>query len=163
MNNADVELGLNSCTDELERIIDLIDALGKTSNAVPYLSKYAIIRACGAIEQAFKAVVADFCIKRARKQIKRYVNKRVRESSANPSFDKICGMLGDFDGDWNKDFKAAVKANVNHEKLKNSLQSLVDLRNEFAHGGSPSVTMKDVKAYFVDAKVIIEALDSVIV
>ena len=163
MNNVDVRLALDACRDEIDRIDDLINTLGKTSSAVPFLSRYAVIRACGSIEQAFKGSIADFCVKRGKKQIKRFINKKVRESSTNPSFDKICGMLNDFDESWNKTFKASLKGTLGHEKLKSSLQSLVDARNEFAHGGSPSVTIGDVKVYFSDARVIIEALDAVVV
>jgi len=129
---------------------------------VPYLSKYGLIKACGTIEQAFKSLVADRCSYRARAQIKNYLTKMVRNSSSNPSFGNICKLLKSFDSSWNAAFKDAVNNHASSNSLKTSLQSLVDTRNEFAHGGNPRVSIGDVRRYFHDARAVIEELDWVV-
>jgi HEPN superfamily RiboL-PSP-like protein len=43
-----------------------------------------------------------------------------------------------------------------------SIQSLVDARNDFAHGGNPTITFSDIKHYFGESKLLIETLDNVI-
>lgn len=153
---------LDKCSFEISTVESLITSLGATASATPYLTKYSLIRACGAIETAFKTLIADSCERRARKQIKRFLNRKVRESSSNPSYTNICSLLNEFDEDWKNNFKDQVKAKSNSEMLRTSLQSLVDARNEFAHGGNPNVSIRDVKQYFQDARVIVEEIDAVI-
>jgi len=71
-------------------------------------------------------------------------------------------MLKDFDVDWNTAFKSGIKAKPNQMTLQTSLQSLVDARNEFAHGGNPNLSIGDVIRYFQDAREIMVVLDSVV-
>ena len=64
---------------------------------------------------------------------------------------------------WVKRFKSAISAHPDAVKIKTSLASLVDARNDFAHGGSPTVTLSDVIDYFNYSKHIILILDCIIV
>jgi RiboL-PSP-HEPN len=162
MNNTDVQKMLDDCDVDLKAVKSIIDSLGYSSNIVPYLNRYAIIKACGTVEVAFKSIIADHCSRRAKKQVKTYLSRKIKNSSSNPSFENICNLLGDFDKDWKKDFKDKLKACPNHSSLTTSIQSLVDARNEFAHGGSPSVTISDVISYFSDFREVLNILDSII-
>jgi RiboL-PSP-HEPN len=162
MNNTDVKRILDDCDVDLKAVKSIIDSLGYTSNIVPYLNRYAIIKACGTVEVAFKSIITDHCSKRAKKQVKSYLSRRIRNSSSNPSSDKICELLGDFDKDWKKDFKDKLKSHSKYSSLTTSMQSLVDARNDFAHGGSPSVTIADVISYFSDFREVLVILDSII-
>jgi len=162
MNNLDVKQELDNCWNELSHVKTLIDSLGIASAIAPYLTKYAMIRACGSVELSFKTVIADHCSHRSKKQIKRFLSRRVREGSANPSFDNICKFLHDFDEDWKKNFKSLLDIEPNKSNLLTSLQSLVDARNDFAHGGNPTASISDVLIYFSHARRIIEIMDNVV-
>jgi hypothetical protein len=162
MNNSSVENELSGCKNELDQIDALIASLGLTSSISPYLSKYAIIRSCGSIETAFKTLIADRVSRRGNSQVKRFLRRRIRDGSANPSFDNICKFLLDFDEQWKRDFKAIIDSHPSKSALLTSLQSLVDARNDFAHGGNPTVSITDILRYFGDARLILEKLDSVI-
>lgn len=162
MNNTGVEQTLNVCATELDRVRTLIDGLGIQSPIAPYLTNYALIRACGTIEQAFKSTIADYCERRSKRQIKRFLSRKVRESSMNPSYDRICQLLNDFDEDWKVNFKSAVDASGDRRMLLDSLESLVDARNEFAHGGNPNVSIGYILDYYAHARQIIEMLDNVV-
>ncbi|NCC61766.1 MAG: hypothetical protein EOM12_12695 [Verrucomicrobiae bacterium] len=150
------------CSAELAQVKTLIDNLGFTSTIVPYLTKYAVVRACGSVELAFKAVIADYCSRRGKKQVKRFLTRKVRDGSANPSYDKICQFLHDFDEEWKRDFKGLIEQEANKANLLTSLQSLVDARNDFAHGGNPSASIGDVLVYYGHARRIIEIMDGVV-
>lgn len=162
MNNGDVANILALCDSELAHIQSLIASFGTTSLVVPYLTKYAVIRACGCIETAFKAVIADYCSYRSKKQVKRFIDRRIREGSANPTIGNMHSFLRDFDSSWHATFKASLNAEPNSSQLLFSLQSLVDARNEFSHGGNPIVSLTDIVAYFTHAKRIIEIMDAVV-
>lgn len=163
MNNSDVDLLLTQCRSELTHVQDSINTLGVTSPVAPYLTKYAVIRACGAVEVSLKALIADFCNKRSKKQVKRYIALKITRSSANPSHNKIVEMLDQFDESWKKSFKANIGADPDKTHLLDSLQSLVDARNEFAHGGSPTLSINDVIKHFDHARKVLAHVDLVVV
>lgn len=163
MNNAEVAQDLLACDAELNHVQEIITNLGVTSPIVPYLTKYAVIRACGSIETSFKAVIADYCSYSSTRQIKRYIDRRVREGSANPTFENILKFLFDFDADWKVAFKTKLNTEPNKSNLLLSLQSLVNARNDFAHGGNPTASINDVITYFGHAKRVIEIIDLVVV
>lgn len=162
MNNADVDLQLTQCRSELVHVETTIATVGIMSPMVPYLTKYAVIRACGSIEVSFKALVADFCSKRSKAQVKRFIHLRIRKGSANPSQQNIMNTLHAFDESWSKKFKANLKADPDKQRLLVSLQSLVDARNEFAHGGSPTLSISDVLRHFDHARRVVVHVDTVI-
>lgn len=162
MNNADVDMMLNQCKLELDHVHACITAFGVTSQVVPYLTKYAVIKACGTIEVSFKSLIADFCSKRSKKQVKRFINKRIVSGSANPSHENILKFLDQFDEDWRKTFKANIQSDPDKSHMLSSLESLVAARNEFAHGGNPTISMPDVIRHFDYARKVVEHIDVVV-
>ncbi|MHB1051195.1 MAG: HEPN domain-containing protein [Bacteroidota bacterium] len=163
MNNADVLQLLDECAADLDKVKSIIDSLGQTSHPVPYLTKYSIIKACGTIEIAYKNLVADYCSKRSKPQIKNYIDNKVRDSSRNPTFSNMCNLLNEFDDAWNDKFKDLVSNHPDKNTIQTSLTSLVDARNEFAHGGNPTVTITDVIKQYCHSRIVIELMDSVLV
>jgi len=83
MNNSSVKKSLDDSALDLKQAKCIIDTLGYSSSVVPYLSKYAIIKACGTIEQAFKNIVYDYCSHKSKKQVKQYLSKKILDSPAN--------------------------------------------------------------------------------
>jgi len=162
MNNADVDLQLTQCRTELDHVQTIINTFGITSPVTPYLTKYAVIRACGSIEVSFKALVADFCSKKSKKQVKRFIHMKIRKGSANPSQENIMNILNSFDENWKKNFKSNLKSDPQKQQIVVSLQSLVDARNEFAHGGSPTLSIADVLSHFDRARRVVEHVDAII-
>ena len=66
---------------------------------------------------------------------------KIVKGSANPSQENIMNMLNQFDEDWKNIYKENLKADPDKQQLLYSLQSLVDARNDFAHGGNPTLSM----------------------
>ena len=162
MNNKSVEANLDDCAAELAHLEGLIVGLGPAAAPVPYLTKYSIIKACGTVEQAFKTLIADFCDRRSKPQVKRFVQVKVRDASSNPTYGKMCQYLKDFDVDWHARFTQRLDSDADKTQLLASLESLVGMRNDFAHGGNPSATIGDVVDYFRHSRQILEHMDAVI-
>lgn len=163
MNNGVVQNDLDEGAQELDHLETLIVSLGPGSAITPYLTKYAIIKACGSIEQAYKTLIADYCAHRSKKQVKRFIRVRVRDASSNPSYSNMCKHLRDFDEDWQLTFKSRVGGDGDKTQLLTSLQSLVDARNDFAHGGNPAASIGDIRDYFEHSRRLVEYMDSVVV
>jgi hypothetical protein len=162
MNNANAEKIITDCKDDLDQAIIILNGLGVTSNVIPYLNKYSIIRSCGAIEASFKTIISDFCNKRSKKQIKNYINEKIRDSSINPSYNNICKTLKCFDEKWSSDFKQQLNSHPEKLVIMDSLGSLIDARNEFAHGGNPTITLTDTRTYFEKSEIVISILDNIV-
>lgn len=161
MKNASVLQILNDCDTELKNIeVVLNNFFGNSSPAGPYLIKYSIIRACGAIEVSFKTLIYDVITQGQSLKIQKYFEDNLKESSMNPSFDNICKVLRSFDKDWNDNFKNNLKKLVaNESKVKSSLSSLNNARNSFAHGGATSLSIHNVIDYYKDSIEILEVLE----
>jgi len=158
-----VQLLVEECDSDFQRIDRIIEVLTHTNPAVPFLTKYAVIKACGTLEQAFKILISDFSCQGQSAQVKKFIEISFKESSINPNLDNIHKSLRKFDEQWNTNFKNFLNSDPDLHRVKTSISSLNNARNEFAHGGNPVTAFNDVKGYFDDAKKIIVYLDQSLV
>jgi len=137
------------CDNEIGRIKVIIDGepFGLTT---PYLTKYALIKACGTTERVFKSTIANYFNRSKLPQVQKFINKNVRESSCNPTYDRVVNMLAEYDEMWKQNFKVSIKNHSDYKKVIQSLDSLVSARNSFAHGGNPTITIGNIVTYFKD-------------
>jgi len=161
MNNTDVKKVLDDCRVELDGISALLTGLGDGANPTPYIKRYAVIRATGSIETAFKQTIADKIDKDSHAQVKNFIKRKVRDSSCNPKLGMIENMLSEFDDRWRARFDEQMALD-DKPRLKGALTALVDARNEFAHGGSPNLPIDATVQYFKDGARVIEILDAVV-
>ena len=161
MNNTTAKEKIEQCLEELEKIKDIIIAIGRTSHPVPFLTKYAIVKSCGTIKICFKAILSDHKIGEQNDKVKNFINAKFRNSSINPSKNNIHRSLKLFDEDWNNKFKEEIEKLTNKNKILDSLKSLNEARNAFAHGGNPSSSFDNVVDYFKDSIKIIEIIDCI--
>lgn len=159
ISNSSVEERLSSCEEEFEKIDFIIKGMGSMSHPIPYLTRYSIVRACGAIEYGFKTIISDINLASQTKQLKQFVDMKFRNSSMNPSYSNICKSLASFDEDWKDSFKVNMDKLKDKHKVLDSLDSLNNARNTFAHGGSPTTSFVNVQEYFQDSVKVLEALE----
>lgn len=162
MQNKFAEENINNCLQEFERIHHLIEGVGQLSPMVPFLTRYAIIKSCGTIELCFKTIVSDFHSNQSA-QIRNFIDNTIRNSSMNPSKDNICKTLKKFDEKWNEDFKNELSKIENSKRIQDSLDSLNNARNDFAHGGNPTPSFDNIRDYFNDVIEVIKIIDRVVV
>lgn len=159
MNNTTAKEKIENCIEELEKIEHIIIGIGRTSHPVPFLTKYAIVKSCGTIEFCFKTIISDYKIEEQNDKVKNFIDAKFRNSSINPSKDNIHRYLKLFDEEWNSKFKEEIQQLTNKNKILDSLRSLNEARNTFAHGGNPSSSFDNVVEYFKDSIKIIEIID----
>lgn len=158
--NINAKASILNCLQELERIEGIIDLLGGTSNPVPFLTRYSIIKACGTIEYSFKTIISDHRYTEHSEQVQRFIDEKFRNSSMNPNYNNICKALNSFDEEWCKKFKEKINNDADKTRLQDSLKSLNTARNDFAHGKSPTTSFKNVYDYFIDCIVIMEMMEA---
>lgn len=162
ISNGSVSERIESCLDEFFKINSIIDGMGAMSHPVPYLTRYSIVRACGAIEFGFKTIISDVNSESQSSQVKNFIDKKFRNSSINPSYSNICSSLASFDSSWSQNFKSEMAGKEHKSRIMDSLDSLNQARNAFAHGGSPSTSFSNVEKYFEDSVVVLECIERAI-
>ena len=161
MNNTAIEEIINECISEFAEIENIINRNGALASANKYLTLYSLIKACGVIEYSYKNIIADFN-NSASTQVQRYIDITIRGSSLNPSLDNIRKLLKNFDESWRDSFNSTLDLHPSKEQLKQSLSSLNNNRNNFAHGQICDASFADIKSYFLDSVEIIKMVDSVV-
>ena len=161
MNRA-VKRSLKDCEKEIVAIRKMIQRQGVFHPSVPFLTKYSLIKACGTIEVAFKSIIADFFGRSRLQQVRHYIEEKVTNSSMNPSLGNIERVLKSFDANWESNFRLSLNANRHQGRIRSSLKSLVNARNEFAHGLNPTLSISDIESYYKDSVIIINVVASVV-
>lgn len=148
---------LLDCSTELEKIKKWIDS-NKLHSNIQYLVSYAVIKSSGTIEYTLKQILFDHLCAGCNTEALQYFTKHIIDASFNPSTGQIQKILSTISTDWEKQFEATIKGT----KQKGELKSLVDLRNNFAHGTSITASIEDVIAYFNSGVWILEKLSDII-
>ncbi len=161
--NVEAEKLMNDCQQELEDIKKIIKKLSSFDAQVPFLTRYAVIRSSGSLEMAYKSMICDSCETGANRQMKKFLEKNFREKPVNLKYDMICKSLTSFDEAWNKNFKLRLRAVKKGDSWKTSLDSLMELRNSFAHGGKPTASFADVFEYFKHSRRILILVDRIVI
>ncbi|VZR84922.1 hypothetical protein PACF725_2289 [Pseudomonas aeruginosa] len=161
MNNKEVLLQLSACREELKGIHQLLLGMGEGANPTPYMRRYAVIRASGAIEVGFKKIIADKVDADCAIQARNFVKKKIRDSSINPKLGQIENILSDFDQRWRKKFEELIGLG-DKPKFNTALNKLVSARNEFAHGGTPNIDIEHTIEYYEGGCEVLRILDQVV-
>ena len=139
---------------ELDSIHKWINDGNQFDSKTRYLISYAVVKASGTVEVIFKNMIYNFLIVGANEKAKGYLEKAIIDSSCNPN---TGNMLQNISSEWKTLFDQQVKQSGEKDKLN----SLVQLRNDFAHGDSISVSIDTVIKYFDSAVKILNILDNV--
>jgi hypothetical protein len=161
MNNIEVSVLLDECREELIAITALLTGMGDGARPTPYIKKYAVIRATGSIESAFKQIIADRVDRDSHSQLKNFISRKIRNSSCNPRLEMIEGMLSEFDDQWRARFDEKI-ALADKPALKGALTELVKARNSFAHGGAIELPLEKTVEFFESACIVLQVLDETV-
>lgn len=144
---------------ELQEIRKWINAdKNRFDTKTKYLIAYSVIKASGSIEVVFKQVIYDYLTREAGEKTATYIEKMILDSSCNPNTGNMSNLLQNISSEWKEQFDALVK----ESGKKSKINSLVQLRNDFAHGDNITVSIDTVISYFDAAKDILNILDIVV-
>lgn len=144
---------------ELQEIRKWINAdKNRFDTKTKYLIAYSVIKASGSIEVVFKQIIYDYLTREAGEKAATYIEKMILDSSCNPNTGNMSNLLQNISSEWKEQFDALVK----ESGKKSKINSLVQLRNDFAHGDNITVSIDTVISYFDAAKDILNILDTVV-
>lgn len=155
--NTDNTRIIDDCRDEIRKIEKWVNANPLDSN-VKFLVAYAVVKSSGTIEIVFKRMITSFLANGSKRETQIYLEKNIIDSSANPSTGKIASFIDQFDSVRNDAFNSSLK----NTQEKTDLNSLVQLRNDIAHGRNISISIQTVKRYFESGVSILNTLDALL-
>lgn len=156
----DYERMLDDCKKELDNI-ELWINHNKFDENVLYLVSYSIIKSAGTIEIIFKQMVSDFLGENVKKETANFITANIVDSSCNPNTGNIGRLLQQLDPNRKTQFDDILRKPEKTQN-KSDLNSLVQLRNDFAHGRTSNATIKIVKRYFEAGIEVLRVLESVL-
>ena len=159
MRNKEIGQLINRCKGELEVVKKYIKAK-PLAVLTRHLTLYALIEAYGTTELSIKTLFFAALSKSGTTQLQNYLNENIKNHPFDIRYDNICKFLKKYiDDDWKIKFKRRIDAKSDSARIKSSLKTLHDTRNEFAHGGNPTISFNEIRECFNDSIKLIRTLD----
>jgi hypothetical protein len=152
--NGRYEQMINDTLEELNSIKKWINSGNQFDSKSRYLISYAVIKSSGTVEVVYKSIIFDSLVEGTTPETKTYLEKMIIDSSSNPNTGNMSQMLQQISPEWRTEFDDKV----NRSGEKDKLNSLVKLRNDFAHGTNITASIDTVIKYVKSAKKILDIL-----
>ncbi len=118
------------------------------------LARYLCIRVCGLVDSAVNQLLAEYIDVHAPPKLARFTSLSLGRQQ-NLKANKLLELVAQFNLDWEKDLRQFLT-----EERKDALDSLVDNRNNIAHGRSTGITHARVWQYYRPVLEIIDFLET---
>ena len=131
------------------QISNLSDDIYLQSNLV----KLACVLVCGFIEVSLRDILQEYTRTRASAEVGKYVSRQL-ERFRNPNMEPILQLVGAFSPDWRMSMESESQG-----KLKLQVDSLVNDRNQIAHGRDVRLSYAELQEYYQSALDVIELVE----
>ena len=131
---------------ELSRLNDLIKRTTFATEDIElqgHWGRYLCVVAAGFVENGLQTIYSDYAVNSASGPVARYVNSRL-ESVYNPNAQRFIDVAGSFNVAWRELEEFLQK---DEGSRKEALDSIMNNRNQIAHGKSVGVTVHRVRDY----------------
>jgi hypothetical protein len=105
-------------------------------------AKYLCVLVSGYLESAICTLLLDFAQRRSSREVASFVERQLGPWT-NPKSEKIIDLFGAFNQDWRSDLTAFLV-----DQRKDSVNSLVALRHQIAHGESVGTSLSQIKSHY---------------
>lgn len=144
-----------------------IDALEAKAKAEPVrsdlelqaqIARFLCVLSSGLIELAVIHTLSNYSLKQSHPNVARYVGANVARLR-NAKFEDVLVMLGHFSPAWREHFEDNTA-----QEVKDAVDSIVNNRNQIAHGGQTGISLatftnyyKRLKGFIADLGAFVEA------
>jgi hypothetical protein len=143
-----------------QRRIDSLEAKAKSDSVrcdvelQSQLARFLCVLSSGLIEQAVIQTLTSYAQRRSHPDVARYVGASVARLW-NAKFEDILTVLGHFSPVWRDHFETNTLPEV-----KDAIDSIVNNRNQIAHGAQTGISLVTFMEYHKRVKVFIADLDA---
>ena len=113
-------------------------------------AKYLCVLVSGFFENALVALLLDYVERRSASEITSFVERKL-DRWTSPKVEKIIELFGSFSGDWRDDLTGYLV-----DERKDSINSLVALRHQIAHGESVGTSISQVREHYKAISEVVE-------
>lgn len=145
--------------DYLDLLFNYFKSLNLDEELKSHISKYLTVLISGIYEDSIKNILKESIHRESiTKEVKGFIFKQIDTIFRNPTHKNLKGLLNRFNKAW---------LNKIHQKIVDeeweALNSIVNNKNNIAHGDSSSITFDDIFTYYQKSKKILTELDSLII
>jgi len=140
---------------QLDDLFTKVSTLDSDLEMQSHWAKYLCIRVSGFLEVAVSTIYKNYAKNKAAPFVVNYVDKQL-SSFQNPNMEKILKITRSFNPKWAEELELKLK---NNSEIKDSTDSIVDVRNKIAHGENVGITYTRIKRYYEIALELVEFLE----
>lgn len=118
-----------------------------------HFARYYCVLVCGFIENCIKIVVIDFAQNSGRSEVAAYVGSRISRFG-DIGKQELSSFIHSYSNTWGKHVDSFMDGPAGE-----ALDSLKNIRNQVAHGGSMSTSLGQIDAYFSEIDKLVEFVD----
>lgn len=130
----------------LKHLFGKVKLLSEDPELQSHWARYLCILVSGYIEVSVRAIYADYARTKAVPNIANFIENHLK-GFQNPNMDKILELSRRFNPEWSEFLQAATEG-----ELKDSVDSVVAVRNQIAHGKSVGITYARISRYYSDVE-----------
>jgi hypothetical protein len=116
-------------------------------------SKYLCVLTSGFLEISVRTIYGEYARRRSHPNVGDFVEGHLSRFQ-NPKMEKILQITQHFNAGWRQKLEAATEG-----ELKDAVDSIVNNKNNIAHGNQVNITYGTMKRYFDDAVRVIEMIE----
>lgn len=143
---------------QLEELFKKTTAFSNDIEIQGQWARYLCIRISGFLEVAVYKLLTVYVSQRSSSSVARFVASQL-EGFQNPKTNKILDVLEAFNPAWHKQ----IESQDDFDKMKNAIVSIVNNRNQIAHGEDVGVTIHRIRDYYEQIRQFIDILEKTIV
>ena len=144
---------------ELNRLRNLISRTNLATEDIElqgHWGQYLCVRAAGFVESGLQAIYSDYAWSSSSVQVARYVNSRL-EAIYNPNAQRFMDVAGSFSPTWREELQEYLQRDDGLRK--EALDSIMNNRNQIAHGKNVGITVHRVRDYMERCVEVLEFIE----
>lgn len=130
----------------LDNLFRKFDDLITYPEILSHWSRYLCILVSGYIEESVHVIFREYSRSKSSPYVANYVETKLA-AFQNPKMGLILELNGAFNQEWRVELEKEVEG-----EIKDSINSIVDVRNKVAHGKDVGITPSVLKNYYKNAK-----------
>lgn len=146
---------LSSERSKINHLYDLIGNFDDDEEIRAHLVRYLCIISNGHIEESLRIIYGQYTeSKSSHQNIINYVSRDLGDFR-NPNVEKILALASRFSPNWRKELERFLT-----DEMKESLNSIVNIKNALAHGRTTGISYITLKRYWDNVIKILDFIDS---
>ena len=133
-----------------QKAADLVD----TPEIQSHWARYLCILVSGYIETSLRHLLVSYAETKSHPRVARFVSRRLSRFE-NFNMEEILVLVGSFDRDWRKELERDLG-----DEVKATIDGLVSVRNNIAHGIDVSIGIETMRKYYENASKLVNKLEA---